>query len=188
MPRSARWTVQDGCREEWAPCAERCAAKLNGPRKRPRSGTRLRWALVSCAWETKSCHVHGPRMPGFCRCVGNPANAATLDSMREVPTWPCAAPAPWPQNHLPWRRGLGWRMKRGRASLPPPLRRPQWEARGEAIKTRRPGMWKAAEPCPRSQEPAHPRHGSTAGWNRKKRSKRAPKGAIPRITVETSRC
>src|SRR5712671_4160958 len=30
------------------------------------------------------------------RCVGNTTRAATLDSMREVPTWPHAPPAPWP--------------------------------------------------------------------------------------------
>ena len=32
----------------------------------------------------------------FGRCVGNATRAATLDSMREVPTWPHAPPAPWP--------------------------------------------------------------------------------------------
>src|SRR6266853_2871753 len=40
----------------------------------------------------------------FGRCVGNTTCAATLDSMREVPTWPHAPPAPWPQTP-PWRRG-----------------------------------------------------------------------------------
>jgi len=37
-----------------------------------------------------------PRATAFGRCVGNATRAATLDSMREVPTWPRAPPAPWP--------------------------------------------------------------------------------------------
>jgi hypothetical protein len=32
-------------------------------------------------------------------CVGNTTRVATLDSMREVPTWPYAPPAPWPRHH-----------------------------------------------------------------------------------------
>jgi hypothetical protein len=58
-------------------------------KNRKRSGCQRGYTDEGAAATTR-----GPT--AFGRCVGNATRAATLDSMREVPTWPHAPPAPWP--------------------------------------------------------------------------------------------
>src|SRR6267143_4228802 len=67
----------------------------------PTTLPRLRWRV---GWgRAQVRRLSGwPAMQGataFGRCVGNATRATTLDSMREVPTWPHAPPAPWPRHH-----------------------------------------------------------------------------------------
>jgi hypothetical protein len=59
------------------------------------------------------CQNRGSGATAFGRCVGNTTRAATLDSMREVPTWPHAPPAPWAPRHHPGVGGERRRFFRG---------------------------------------------------------------------------
>src|SRR5216683_1966102 len=60
-------------------------------------GAPLQSSVFACEKRGISfCQNGGSGATAFGRCVGNTTRAATLDSMREVPTWPHAPPAPWP--------------------------------------------------------------------------------------------